>query len=355
MGITFIFLYTEVMGYTLAGLRALARISRARIILIGWDKKKLTPFKVDSKEGIEYYGRSYFQSYEVLFSFCQEAQPSAIYVSGRMDKWYLKIAKYFKGTKIPIVTGFDNQWKNTIRQNIAVLFSYFIYHRYFDYIWIAGIQQYEYARRLNFSERKILSHVYTADVSFFSKAYYKHKEEKSKKFPHTFLFVGRFVPVKGLDVLIKAFEAIKAEIETDWKIILVGNGVLKNTLPIADYIEVKDFLQPAELIRVVRNGGVFCLPSKKEAWGVVIHEFAAAGMPIVVSDACGAATAFVKSGYNGYTFESDNPDSLKNAMHKIIDTEDKELLAMGQKSNLLAQHINPEIWACSFLNSLEKQ
>ena len=40
-------------------------------------------------------------------------------------------------------------------------------------------------------------------------------------------------------------------------------------------------------------------------------------------------------------------------MLNIIKKEDKELLTMGQNSNLLAQHINPQIWAYSFLQCLK--
>ena len=37
-------------------------------------------------------------------------------------------------------------------------------------------------------------------------------------------------------------------------------------------IEVRDFLQPHDLVKMIDSTGCFVLPSRFEPWGVVVHE-----------------------------------------------------------------------------------
>ena len=47
-------------------------------------------------------------------------------------------------------------------------------------------------------------------------------------------------------------------------------------------------MQPEDLLAFMSTGKAFVLPSTFEPWGVAVHEFAAAGYPLILSDAVGA-------------------------------------------------------------------
>ena len=47
-------LYAEVMGYTIAGIKALVENYPVNVLLIGWDKKKLTPYELKVPAHITY-------------------------------------------------------------------------------------------------------------------------------------------------------------------------------------------------------------------------------------------------------------------------------------------------------------
>ena len=64
-------------------------------------------------------------------------------------------------------------------------------------------------------------------------------------------------------------------------------------------VEMLGFVQPDDLPAVLERAGCLVLPSRFEPWGVVVHEAAAAGLPIVCTPVCGAATRLVLDGYNG--------------------------------------------------------
>ena len=113
-------------------------------------------------------------------------------------------------------------------------------------------------------------------------------------------------------------------------------------------------MSPNELAENIKEAGIFCLPSYKEAWGVVIHEYAAAGLPLITSDRCGASTAFLRNGYNGYTFRTGDLGELKKVLLLMMNKTSSELLEMGQRSNELSKQITEKIWA-ETLNTIIKK
>ncbi len=77
----------------------------------------------------------------------------------------------------------------------------------------------------------------------------------------------------------------------DWKLILIGSGDMPEVDP--SIVEVKGFMKGPELAAESKRCGVFCLPSIYEPWGVVVHEFTMAGLPMICSDSVGAADDLV--------------------------------------------------------------
>lgn len=97
------------------------------------------------------------------------------------------------------------------------------------------------------------------------------------------------------------------------------------------------------------------LPSRFEPWGVVVHEFAAAGFPLICSNAVGANSAFLEDGINGYVFETNNAGSLEKMMEKIINKSTEELIEMCKISAAKAASITPEKWVESLMSVLNKK
>jgi glycosyltransferase involved in cell wall biosynthesis len=344
-----LYLYAEVMGYTIATLNELSKPDN-EVHVVCWDLKKLTPFQHSSVKNIHFYNRSEFNNYQLLL-FVQNLKPSIIVISGWIDKGYLRVAIINKKNGIPIVTGLDSQWKASFKQHIASTFN-FILKFFFSYVWVAGPMQYEYARRLGFNKDKIIYNLYSANLDLFNNSYFTSIEKKRIKMPHRFLFVGRFETVKSLDLLLNVWHALKNE-RKDWVLHLIGEGSMKLSDKNLDNVMISNFLQPEDLIKEVRNSGCFVLPSSYEPWGVVIHEFAAAGLPIICSDKCGASSEFVINGYNGFVFKSGQYKSLYDSMIKMINLSDAMLNNLSENSNKLAQRITPISSAKNLLSILK--
>lgn len=344
-----IFLYSELATYFLACIEQLSKQADVEIHIVRWPVNKEAPFHFSLSGTIKIYDRKTYHTINQLQEFVSSIHPSVIYCSGWMDKGYLKICKQFK-KKIPVIVGFDNQWKATLKQRIAVLISPFKIRNHFSHCWVPGALQMEYAKRLGFPASNILTGFYACDFNFFYHQYLANKQQKEKQFPNRFIYVGRYVQHKGIADLWQAFIELQTEQPNSWELWCLGTGDVK---PI-EHPQIKHFgfVQPAAMTDFIKDTGVFVLPSHIEPWGVVIHEFAAAGFPIICSDEVGARTTFVENNLNGYIYASGNVAELKSAMTRIINSSAEKLNGMSQESVNKAKLITPEIWAKQLISLL---
>lgn len=345
-----LYLYSEVMGYSLSTIKALSSTG-SDVHVIYWDTKKITPFQHSPINNVTFYSRSTYSKSQII-ELVNRINPDLAVVSGWMDRDYLKAARLLRKKGIPVVTGFDAQWNGSLRQCAASFLNFYL-KRYFSHAWVAGSYQFEFARRLGFKKNEIIFDLYSADLVLYNDFYNQCNDVKKACYPHRFIFVGRLERSKAVDLLLAAWQRLEGQ-RTDWELHFIGNGSLKNFLNKHTGISVRDFMQPDRLKEEVASAGCFILPSRYEPWGVVIHEFAAAGLPIICSDACGAAPVFVISGLNGSSFKSENIDSLVEQMLKIIKSDDSELYAMSEISHLLGQRITPSSSAANLLSIISK-
>lgn len=334
-------LYTSLTEYWVACMRHDMKTNNNQYLVFRQTPNPNAPFKLESEEGITILNEDAY-SIAALEESVKTFAPDLIYVSGWTNKNYLSIAKQYKAKGIPCITGLDNQWKNNWRQRIGVLLSPWKVKTYFSHIWIAGMLQYEFARRLGFKGENILNNLYSCDLNKFN--------NPSPKVNKRFVFVGRLVDHKGVDILIKAFLEFKKITKSDWILHVIGNGEYAEQLKTIEGVVHQTFIQPQEVPAELHKGGVFVLPSRYEAWGVVVHEAAAAGMPIITTSTCGAARHLVHNGYNGFTIPANSVSSLVKSMQKMALASDKQLITMGQHSYALAQSINPDLWSAQLNN-----
>jgi glycosyltransferase involved in cell wall biosynthesis len=335
-----LFLYTELASYFLAGVKELTKKGHS-VHIVRWPVNKEAPFQFEFPEGVTIYERNDYNNKQ-LVDLTRKIKPDIIISSGWVDKGYLKVCRQFKG-KIPTVMSMDNQWHGHAKQHLMRLLAPFYLHRSYSHAWVPGAPQKKYALLLGFKEFNIQTGFYSADVSLFSSE--ADTRIKAEAYPHRIIFVGRYIQAKGLDLLFNAWTELCDEHSHDWELWCAGAGELYDQRIIHPKIKHLGFLQPSELKEQLRHAGVFVLPSRFEPWGVVVHEMAAAGFPMVLSDAIGSASQFLISGTNGYTFNNKDVAGLKSALLSIIGLPDDELKRMAAASHQLGVGYNPEMWA----------
>jgi glycosyltransferase involved in cell wall biosynthesis len=350
-----LYLYTEIMGYNIPIFDELVKRYGATVDVVHWDQNKNTPYVPSTNlDGIRFHRRSGFTP-QSLCDFVATLQPDLVYTSGWQDKGYRLALQKLKRLGTPVVMGLDSQWTGSLRQQVgARVLKHFFKKRYFSYAWVPGPLQYECAARLGFAQIEIISHLLTANTQIFGSAASALVQEKTTSYPKQFLYVGRLTESKGIDTLIAAFNRYKELYAGTWGLTCIGNGPFEAQLKEQAGIVVEPFADQANLALHARRAGAFVLPSRYEPWGVVVHEFASTGLPLLLSNKVGARQQFLIDGLNGYSFEAGSVEQLAKKLDQLARGSDTELLAMGRASCQLASALSPEIAAASFVSVLER-
>lgn len=349
-----LYLYTEVMGYNLPIFDRLVSHYSASVDVFHWNENKLTPFVPEVAAGVSFHQRSSFTVQEMI-SFATQLNPDVVYISGWQDKGYLSVARKLKSLGIPIVAGLDSQWTGSLRQRIGAQLIRWVYKpRYFTYVWVPGPMQYEYAARIGFSKTEILCNLLSGNSDIFTVAA-RDRAVGDPLSRQSFLYVGRFAETKGIDILIAAYRLYKEKYQGRWSLTCIGNGPMLEELAKYPDINVEGFQTQKELSVKASHAGAFILPSRYEPWGVVVHEFATAGLPLILSERVGARPQFLIDGANGYSFYQDSAEDLAHKMHLLATQSPDRMISMRQLSAKLAEHISPDIAAASLMSVISKE
>ncbi len=178
-----------------------------------------------------------------------------------------------------------------------------------------------------------------------------------------FLFVGRPQPEKGLAVLADAWRA--AELAPE-RAALVLAGIEPSLAAIAPDGPRRQgdagmlglgAVSPVELRNVYAACDVLVLPSIatrtfREPWGLVVNEAMNRGLPVIVSDAVGAAAGgLVRDEVNGLVVEAGDSDALAHAIVRLSD--DPQLRArLGSQGARDVRGYTYAAWAEGFSGAL---
>lgn len=336
-------LCAQLSGYLNACLKALVDMERVELFVADIRASEEAPFDDALFSWIEnrYQWEKYADQNELIRRL-EYFQPDVILAANWHNSYYRKCFKCFEGRAIRIFS-MDNQWLGKPRQWLGVFTSRFYLHSICDAVFVAGERQAIFAHKLGFSQRKILRGVYSCDHEIFSKIHFERKKSLSES--RSFVFVGRFSPEKGVDVLVDAYRRYRKIAFNPWTLKCYGSGALKHLIQGVEGIEYKGFCQPGDLPKELSMASCLILPSIFEPWALVVHEAAAAGMPIIVSNAVGASVHLVQDGYNGFIVESGSVEELTRAMLRYSSLSWKERKIMGENSYSLSLQFTPKRWA----------
>lgn len=207
-------------------------------------------------------------------------------------------------------------------------------------VFAIGSRARESFRRVGVPEERIADFRYYADVERFrgragdaaARAEVRAELGLAGGGP-VFLFVGQMVERKGVDTLVRAVAALRRA-GVACTAVLAGDGpqqdefrALAGELGVAGAVRFTGFVQPRDLPRLFAAGDVFVLPSRREGWGVVVHEALAAGLPVIASDQVNSAVDLLAEGECGWLFAAGDPASLAARMREYCGAADPARLS----------------------------
>ena len=137
---------------------------------------------------------------------------------------------------------------------------------------------------------------------------------------YRFIFVGRLIKLKKVDLLIKAVAALKLSNIEIW---IIGSGPEeKNLRKLSNLLlpsKVKWFgiLPIKKVPNLISQADCLVLPSRYDGWGAVVCEALMVGTPAICSSACGASSVVRASGV-GSVFSVNNINDLKNSLQSQV-------------------------------------
>lgn len=157
----------------------------------------------------------------------------------------------------------------------------------------------------------------------------------------TLLFVGRHRYYKGLDTLIRIMPGLHA------RLLVGGDGPMRKVwqslaeeMGVSERVWFLGDIPDPDLPGFFASGDLFVLPanSRAEAFGIVLLEAMAAGLPCVTTE-LGTGTSFVvQQGVTGLVVPPGDPDALREAVWRLLEAGDlRKMMGEAGRARVLAE------------------
>lgn len=160
------------------------------------------------------------------------------------------------------------------------------------------------------------------------------------------LFVGRIVPLKGIDRLLLALKCLKERDHV--KLLVIGGDEqcqsevdrLKNLskdLRIKDSVEFLGLVEQQKLPYFYSAADLCVFPSHYESFGLVALESLACGTPVVATDV-GDLGNIILEGKTGYVVHDNDPGSLADKIALLLSVSKAKAEAIGSIRSSIARY-----------------
>lgn len=179
------------------------------------------------------------------------------------------------------------------------------------------------------------------------------------KFKSSYLstaFVGMLIPLKNVDITLRAL--ISSFPEKNYSFKIIGEGMMRAEIEsqiieneVQDQIIMLGKKSRDEVQQELHTTDVFVMVSKPEAFGLVYLEAMGKGC-IVIGTIGQGIDGVILHGENGFLCEARNIDSLKKVFQQIAAMSYDEKIIMSKKALMTAQKMTDDKVAFSYLQKL---
>lgn len=259
-------------------------------------------------------------------------RPQVVVSVGWADRAYHRLLIACHKRRLPLVIVSDSRQRDEKRSAVKEWIKHQLLRGYSAAL-VAGSESRAYLTQLAFPAEAISQPWDVVDNDLFAASASPPKPGSTSSH---FLCVSRLVEKKNHRCLIDAFATYQHQGGT-WGLTLIGSGSLEpelrqlmTRLPDPSRSTLHPFQQLSDLTASYAQASAFVLASTTDQWGLVVNEAIAAGLPCLVSNACGCAVDLISHGRTGWTFDPSDPQALAALMHQAERQSPQVRAAMQQ-------------------------
>jgi len=295
-----------------------------------------------------------------LASLLNRLQPHVVVSVGWADRAYQRLLLTAQQQRIPLVIVSDSRERDEPRSSAKEALKRQLLRGYSAAL-VAGRESRAYLEKLGFPPHAIFQPWDVVDTPFFVHATSQFGQEATTEW-HAgshFLCVSRFVPKKHHAGLLVAYARYQEQ-GGNWGLRLIGAGPLQTELEVAiaklpdpSRVQLHPFQQLSELAVSYAQASAFVLASSSDQWGLVVNEAMAAGLPCLVSSACGCAADLIDHGCTGWCFDPTSPEQLTALLHRCERQSSADRAGMVLAARRRLEAFSPETFASGLHQALE--
>ncbi|WP_398331730.1 glycosyltransferase family 4 protein [Vulcanococcus sp.] len=290
-----------------------------------------------------------------MAALLDRSRPAAIVSVGWADRAYQRLLLLAHRRRIPVVIVSDSRQRDEPRSVGKEWIKRQLLRGYAAAL-VAGQESLAYLEGLGFPLSAIFQPWDVVDNGWFQAA--AAQAAAAPRPPH-FLCVSRFVEKKNHSGLLQAYAAYQQQGGT-WGLQLVGSGPLQaaieaqiEVLPDPARVQLHTSYQLDDLGRLYGQASAFVLGSSRDQWGLVVNEAMAAGLPCLVSNACGCAVDLIEHGVTGWCFDPGNSSALSALLHTAERQSPPWRHAMQAAARQRLEDFSPERFATGLQHAVQ--
>ena len=217
-----------------------------------------------------------------------------------------------------------------------------------------GQQNKLFYEHLQVNPNKLFFTPYSVDNERFSSVAASVSREKARQMTglpvgkKIFLFSGKYIAKKRPLDLLQAFLQLDAP---DMFLVMVGDGELRPEMErfitdnhLQERVLLTGFVNQSQIPYYYAAADFFVMSSGLgETWGLSVNEAMNFGLPVIISDTCGAAYDLVKENENGYVYETGNIAALAGKLSLLSQLNDANYAAMANRSREIIQQYSYDV------------
>jgi glycosyltransferase involved in cell wall biosynthesis len=273
--------------------------------------------EVDNKTGYLYFFRDY-KSQKIFYSHLRQC--NYLITLGMFEPWFFKAVFFIPRPAVIYVLSEPfrpgNRRKLLIRKIYIQIIKLVKPSSVFTFLCMGGTRVKDQYQSYGFKNSRYYQFGHFPVLSLNPKA------QELQITVIKFIFVGKLIPRKGIDILISVLNHLKQKY-LNWEFLIVGDGELKSEIiKIGEEdrrIQYIENISDADILKSKFNDShILFLPSYFDGWGAVVNEALSSCCSLLLSEKVYAGVPLLLNGENGFNFDPFNLSDLYVILHKYF-------------------------------------